>query len=107
MTPERILLVVKKLREIASTNFSDYAGFHMEVKPGIKYNHCFIVNDQPYHSSNFTIELENLSDAVKIIQKFNGQTKEEVVQELEHKGFLKNYSPIYLHYLKLIRNCED
>lgn len=107
MTPERIHIVVKKLKDIASTSFSDYAGFHMEVKPGVKYNHCFVVNDQKYHSSNFTLELEDLSDAINIIMEFTGQTEEEVIQELENTGYYITNSPLYLHYLKLLRDCES
>ncbi len=106
MTPERIDKVVEKLRQLAATRFSDYAGFHFNGKPGEEYHHCFVVNDQEYHSSNFTLELENFSDAVEIIQKFTGESKEKVLKDLEITGCYIQKTPLYLHYLKLFKKCE-
>ena len=106
MTPERIQIVIRKLHEIAETSFSDYAGFHMENESGRGYKHCFIVNNQPCHSSNLTLKLEEFSDAVKIISGFRRQSEQETLKELQDDVQVEPYLEIYLHYLKLQINCE-
>lgn len=107
MTPERIDIIVKKLRQLAGTNYSDYAGFHLEKNSGEGYHDCFVVNDQKFHSSNLTLELENFEDAIKIVQRFTGQSEEEVMEELNEQGPINKIPPIYLHYLKLLKACEE
>lgn len=107
MTPERIDVVVKRLKAIAETDFSDYAGFHLEKNSGSAYHDCFIVNDQKFYSSNLTLELENFDDAVEIIRKFTGKGKKEVLEELEYSSSYIKEKPVYLHYLKLLHECGE
>lgn len=104
MTAERIQKVVEQLGAMADTNFSDYAGFHFEGEEGEKYRHSFIVNDQMNHSSNFTLQLENFSDAIEIVQKFKGLSREKAIKELRENAYYKDRSPIYLHYIKLLKD---
>lgn len=106
MTPERIQVVIRKLQEMAKTSFSDYAGFHMENESGRGYHHCFIVNNQPYHSSNLTLRLEEFSDAVKIISGFRRQSEQETLKDLQDHGQVEPDLEIFLHYLKLQINCD-
>lgn len=105
MTPQRIEIVVKKLLEIAATNFSDYAGFHLDAHND-NFSHCFIINDLKMHSSNFTIELEEFEDAVKIITEFRKRKAESIIENLEDHDKFKHRTPLYLHYLKLKKDCE-
>lgn len=107
MTEERIDKVVRRLKEIAATDYSDYAGFHLKAAKNMEYNNCFIVNGQSTYSSNFTLQLENFSDAIKIIQGFTGKTKEETIENLKSQGYYVEDPPLYLHYLKLPRECEE
>lgn len=107
MTEERIEKVVKKLKEIAATDYSNYAVFHLKTTGNTVYSNCFIVNNQRTYSSNFSIQLENFTDALRIIQSFSGQTKEEVIEDLEKNGCYIEDPPLYLHYLKLPRECEE
>lgn len=107
MTSERIELVVRRLKAIAATGFSDYAGFHLEKNSKSSYQDCFIVNNQEFHSSNLTLELENFNDAVEIIKKFTGKNEKEVLDDLEYSDYNIKDQYVYLHYLKLIKDCED
>lgn len=59
MTPECIQKGIPKLPGIAETNFSDNASLYMEDESVQRYYHCFIVNNQPYPSSNITWNIRN------------------------------------------------
>ena len=107
MTREMIQKVVKRLKEIASTNFSEYAGFRTEKKESTDFHHCFIVNDQPYHSSNFTYQLEQFEDALEILQEFTGNSQEDVTNHLMNNGSYLKSKPLFFHYLKLVKDCEQ
>jgi hypothetical protein len=92
--------------EIAETVFSDYAGLHFGIKPGKEYHPWFVSNDQKFNSSNYTLKLENFNDGVKIIQEITGQFREKVFEDHIDTGFFIDNLQIYLHYLKLIKDCE-
>lgn len=108
MTEERIAIIVEKLKKIVSTNFSDYAGFRLKVSPEGKFHNCFIINNEPLYSSNFTTRVDEFEDAIKIIKALTGKSKEKIIQELRDTGsYYRENEQLFLHYLKLTQKCED
>ncbi|UJH92311.1 hypothetical protein LZ575_07205 [Antarcticibacterium sp. 1MA-6-2] len=107
MEEEELKKIVKKVKEISDSHFSDYAGFHSEVQGKDQFHHCFIVNDQKNHSSNFSVKLDNVEDAHKIVNALTGKNEKEVMKDLENNGSYFNSGILYLHYLKLLKECDQ
>lgn len=107
MTEKRIANVVEELKQIISTDYSDYAGFRLQASEEEGFNNCFIVNNESLFSSNFSTPIDNSNDALKIIQNITGQSDEEILEELDANGSYYNLNrPLYLHYLKLTKKCD-
>lgn len=101
-------MIVEKLKKIVSTNFSNYAGFRLNLSPEGQFHNCFIINNESLYSSNFTTRVDEFEDAIKIIREITGKNKEKIIQELSDNGsYYKGDEQLFLHYLKLTRKCEE
>lgn len=108
MTEKRIAKIVEEIKKIISTDYSDYAGFRLQATEEDGFNNCFIVNNENLFSSNFSIQIDSAHDAVQIIKELTAQSEEEIIEELDANGSYYNLNqPLYLHFLKLTKKCEE
>jgi len=99
--------ILSGIKDIASTPFSKSMGINAISFNVNNFNHNWVVNGLKTFPSDYTVQLDNINQAVEIIHEFSNNPKNGILKGLKSISTYTEEPPFYLHYFKTLTNLNS